>query len=329
MSLLVVDQLKVRFPGKLGFLTAVDGVSLKIDQGEVLGIVGESGSGKSVSMHAVMGLIDPPGEVEARALSYRGHDLLAMTAHGRRAIAGRKIGMIFQNPTASLNPSFSIGFQMAETLRLSGTHSRREATARAAELLSEVGISDPFDRLKAYPHQLSGGMNQRIMIAIAIAANPELLIADEPTTALDVTVQAQIMELLLKLRAERGMTIILITHNIALVAQIADRVAVMYAGQIVEEQPAASLFDTPQHPYTEALLHSLPENARGGRLRPIPGQVPALDARPIGCQFAPRCAYAVDDVCSIAPELRAWGNGMVRCHFPLGETAGQASEAPS
>src|SRR4051794_6067767 len=315
MPLLEIQNLSVEFPTSSGVLRAVDGVSLTLDEGEILGVVGESGSGKSVTMLALMGLVAYPGRVRADRLAFAGRDLLDISDGERRQLTGKDVAMIFQEPTTSLNPCFTIEFQLTETLRLhEGTTARR----RAIELLDQVGIPAPEGRLKAYPHQLSGGMNQRVMIAMAIACNPKLLIADEPTTALDVTIQAQILDLLLSLQRERGMALVLITHNMGVVAETAQRVMVMYAGQIMEERDAASLFEAPQHPYTAALLAALPERSVGDhRLATIPGVVPGLFDRPQGCLFSPRCAYATEHSRRVRPELRAWMGGQIRCHYPL------------
>jgi dipeptide transport system ATP-binding protein len=322
MALLDIQDLSVTFPTPAGPFAAVDGISLSVDEGEVLGIVGESGSGKSVTMLAVMGLVPYPGRVGARRLAFAGRDLLNISARERRHLTGKDVAMIFQEPTTSLNPCFTVGFQIVETLRLHEGMDRKAARRRTIDLLERVGIPAAESRLDAYPHQLSGGMNQRVMIAMAIACNPRILIADEPTTALDVTIQAQILDLLLTLQRERGMALVLITHNIGVVAETADRVAVMYAGQIMEEQPARRLFSAPQHPYTEALLAALPERARDGeRLATIPGVVPGPYDRPRGCLFSPRCAYATAYSRAVRPELRPWQNGQIRCHYPLGDPA--------
>ena len=300
-------------------MRAVDGVSLKLEEGEVLGVVGESGSGKSVTMLALMGLIPFPGRVRADKLTFNGRDLLTISDKERRKLTGKDVAMIFQEPMTSLNPSFTIGFQLTETLRLHEGMDRKAARRRVVELLEQVGIPSPESRLSAYPHQLSGGMNQRVMIAMAIACNPKLLIADEPTTALDVTIQAQILDLLMTLQKERNMGLVMITHNMGVVADTARRVMVMYAGQIMEERSAADLFASPQHPYTAALLAALPERSEGGRLATIPGVVPGLYDRPKGCLFSPRCAYATEHSRSVRPDLRPWAGGHIRCHYPLGD----------
>jgi dipeptide transport system ATP-binding protein len=320
MPLLEIQNLSVEFPTSSGVLRAVDGVSLTLDEGEILGVVGESGSGKSVTMLALMGLVAYPGRVRADRLAFAGRDLLDISDGERRQLTGKDVAMIFQEPTTSLNPCFTIEFQLTETLRLHEGMDGKAARRRAIELLEQVGIPAPEGRLKAYPHQLSGGMNQRVMIAMAIACNPKLLIADEPTTALDVTIQAQILDLLLSLQRERGMALVLITHNMGVVAETAQRVMVMYAGQIMEERDAASLFEAPQHPYTAALLAALPERSVGDhRLATIPGVVPGLFDRPQGCLFSPRCAYATEHSRRVRPELRAWMGGQIRCHYPLGD----------
>lgn len=319
MAALEIDNLTVEFPSAGPPLRAVDGVSLRVEHGEVLGIVGESGSGKSVSMLAMMGLIPYPGRFHADRMTFDGHDLLALPDNERRKLTGKDMAMIFQEPATSLNPSFTVGFQIAETLRIHMKMDRKAAHRRAIELLEQVGIPAPESRLSAYPHQLSGGMNQRVMIAMAIACNPKLLIADEPTTALDVTIQAQILDLLLSLQREYGMALILITHNMSVVAQVAERVMVMYCGQVMEERPAAELFRSPQHPYTAALLAARPESRIGERLATIPGSVPSLLERPKGCLFSPRCAYATPLTDRERPELVPWKDGAVRCHYPLGD----------
>jgi len=318
MALLEIDNLSVRFPSKTAVMHAVDGVSLSLEAGDVLGIVGESGSGKSVTMMALMGLVAYPGQITADRLLFDGHNLLKMSERERRNVTGKDMAMIFQDPTTSLNPCFTVGFQMAETLRLHMGMDKKAARRRSIELLEQVGIPAPESRLGIYPHQLSGGMSQRVMIAMAIACNPKLLIADEPTTALDVTIQAQILDLLRTLQKDRQMALVLITHNMGVVSEMAQRVAVMYAGQIMEERSAQHMFEAPQHPYTDALLAAMPERSDGStRLATIPGMVPGLYDRPNGCLFAPRCGYANQRCQDERPALRDWQSGMVRCHTPL------------
>ena len=326
MPLLEIQDLHVEFVLQGATMHAVEGVSLTLDEGEVLGIVGESGSGKSVSMLALMGLVGFPGVVRAARMSFAGRDLLKLTTRERRALTGRDVAMIFQDPTTSLNPCFTIGFQLCETLRLHLGLDGRAARKRATDLLEQVGIPAAASRLDDFPHQMSGGMNQRVMIAMAIACNPRLLIADEPTTALDVTIQAQILDLLRSLQKERGMALVLITHNMGVVAEMAQRVAVMYAGQVVEQRSAAALFDSPQHPYTAALMAAMPERSDGSaRLANIPGGVPGLHDRPAGCLFAPRCAFATEYSQQVRPALREWQGGLVRCHHPLGDANREAT----
>jgi dipeptide transport system ATP-binding protein len=325
MPLLEIENLSVEFPTAAGTLRAVDRVSLTLDEGEILGVVGESGSGKSVTMLALMGLVAYPGRITADRLVYDGRDMLKMSDRERRRLTGKDIAMIFQEPSTSLNPCFTIGFQIIETLRKHEGMDSKAARRRAIELLEQVGIPAPEGRMKAYPHQLSGGMNQRVMIAMAIACNPRLLIADEPTTALDVTIQAQILDLLMSLQKDRGMALVLITHNMGVVAETAQRIMVMYAGQIMEERSVASLFASPQHPYSAALLAALPERSVGEtRLSTIPGMVPGLHDRPRGCLFSPRCAYATDHSRLVQPDLRDWQDGRIRCHYPLGDPEREA-----
>ena len=313
MALLEIRNLSVEFKTGAGPFRAVDGVSLKIDAGEVLAIVGESGSGKSVAMLAVMGLLPKTATVTADMMAFEGRDLLGMAAADRRKIIGRDITMIFQEPMSSLNPCFTVGFQLSEALRTHTNLDKLARRARVIELLTLVGIPSPERRLRAFPHQLSGGMSQRVMIAMAIACNPKLLIADEPTTALDVTIQAQILDLLTKLQRDTGMGLVLITHSMGVVAETAQRVSVQYAGQKVEEQPVAALFDDPHHPYTAALLAALPERAHEKTLPSIPGVVPGILDRPKGCLFAPRCGF-YDARCEAAPPRAA--NGAL-CFRPL------------
>ncbi len=322
MALLDVEGLTVTFGTGARPFTAVDDVDLVLDAGEVVGCVGESGSGKTVMALAIMGLVDFPGQVRARRMSFGGRDLLALSDRERRAIIGKDIAMIFQDPLASLNPCYTVAFQIEETLRIHGTPGER-ANARARRekallLLQQVEIPDAKARLEAFPHQLSGGMAQRVMIAMAIACNPKLLVADEPSTALDVTVQAQILDLLLRLQSEHRMALLLITHDLAVVAETAQRVIVMYAGQQFETGPVPAIFATPRNPYTQALLAALPEhNIDQPRLRAIPGVVPGQHDRPNGCLLSPRCQYAVDRCRSGQPLLHGPAGRQSRCFFPL------------
>jgi len=318
VSLLEVAHLSVEFGAADAVLQAVDDVSFSVAPGEVLGIVGESGSGKSVTALAVLGLIDAPGRVRAERLAFDGRELPSMPARERRSLLGGDIAMIFQDPMTSLNPSFSVAFQLMETIGLHEGGSRRARRARALELLQAVEIPDAERRLDAFPHQLSGGMSQRVMLAMAIACNPRLLIADEPTTALDVTIQAQMLALLLKLQRERGMALVLITHDLGVVAEVAERVIVMYAGQVVEEAAVPRIFEAPHHPYTEALLAALPErNVGRRRLQSLGGVVPGAFDRPGGCLLSPRCPYVQARCRSERPALFELDTGRARCFFPL------------
>jgi dipeptide transport system ATP-binding protein len=319
MALVEIRNLNVTFKTARGLLHAVENLDLSLEEGELLGIVGESGSGKSVTMLALMALIPWPGKVTADRLTFDGKDILTLSAAQRRRIIGKDIAMIFQEPMTSLNPCFTVGFQIMETLRAHEGGSRAERRRRTIELLDQVGIPEPATRLDAFPHQLSGGMSQRVMIAMAISCNPRLLIADEPTTALDVTIQAQILDLLLQLQRDRGMALALITHDMGVVAETAERIVVMYAGEAVEVQPAAKLFEQPHHPYTAALLEALPERSVGHRrLSTIPGVVPGVEDRPAGCLFNPRCSYADDNCRRIRPEITLEAPlEEVRCLKPL------------
>ena len=294
-----------------GVVHAVDGVSYTVDAGETVAIVGESGSGKSVTALSVLRLIpDPPGRITAGSVTFAGRDLLSLSEPEMREIRGSEIGMVFQEPMTSLNPVLTIGRQITETLEQHRGLNRAEAVKRAEALLVQVGIAEPARRLKQYPHQLSGGMRQRVMIAIALACDPKLIIADEPTTALDVTIQAQILELMKALTRDRGIALIIITHNLGVVARYADRVNVMYAGRIVESGPAAEIYHDPRHPYTVALLRSVPrlDRPRQARLDPVEGQPPDLTRLDAGCAFRPRCRLA-DEGCAVArPPLTAIGN---------------------
>ena len=318
MALLDVKELSVHFGDKNAPFKAVDRISYQVEQGEVLGIVGESGSGKSVSSLAIMGLIDFPGRVFAEELTFENQDLLKLNDKAKRQLIGADVAIIFQDPMTSLNPAYTIGFQIMEALQAHEGGSRKTRRERALALLRLVGIPDPESRIDAYPHQLSGGMSQRVMIAMAIACKPKLLIADEPTTALDVTIQAQIMDLLLDLQKKECMSLILITHDLALVAEAAHRIIVMYAGQVVEEGRAEEIFREPKHPYTQALLHSLPEFAEGkSRLASLPGVVPGRYDRPTGCLLNPRCPYATEHCRRVEPKQHRIGMRKVKCHTPL------------
>jgi dipeptide transport system ATP-binding protein len=317
MPLLNIENLTVEFKTSSGMFRAVDGVSLSVSEGEVLAIVGESGSGKSVSMLAVMGLLPWTANITADSMSFDGRDLLAISPDDRRSITGKDMAMIFQEPMSSLNPCFTVGYQLIEALRTHLSLDKAEARKRAIALLDEVGIPAPEQRLSAYPHQLSGGMSQRVMIAMALSCRPKLLIADEPTTALDVTIQAQILDLLLRLQKENGMGLVLITHSMGVVAETAERVSVQYAGQKVEEQAVKNLFAGPRHPYTAALLAALPERATERKLPSIPGVVPGQFDRPRGCLFSPRCSIATD-LCRTTPPPMQQG---ALCHYPLNRSA--------
>jgi dipeptide transport system ATP-binding protein len=317
MSLLEISNLSVEFETRGGMFRAVDSVSLSVDAREIVAIVGESGSGKSVAMLAVMGLLPPTAHVTADRLKFDGADLLTISPQQRRKLVGKQMAMIFQEPMTSLNPCFTVGFQIGETLSTHLGLGRSQRKARTIELLDQVGIPEPAKRLNAFPHQLSGGMSQRVMIAMAIACNPKLLIADEPTTALDVTIQAQILDLLTRLGRETGMGLVLITHDMGVVAETSERVIVQYAGQQVEEATTLDLFDDPHHPYTSALLAALPERATEERLPSIPGMVPGQWDRPKGCLFAPRCAHAFDLCRTTKPKKASPELGYALCHTPL------------
>jgi len=317
--LLQVDDLHVEFRTRDGVANAVNGASFWLRPGETLALLGESGCGKSVTAQAIMGILDtPPGYVTGGRVLYRGVDLLQLAERDRRKVRANRIAMIFQDALSALNPVYSVGFQVGELFRKHRGMSRRDAKRRSIELLDQVRIPGARSRINDYPHQFSGGMRQRVMIAMALALDPEVLIADEPTTALDVTVQAQIMGLLAELQHERNMGLILITHDMGVVADVADRIAVMYAGQIVEEAPVYDIYGRPAHPYTKALLESIPRLDRKGQgLRVIGGLPPALTDIPRGCAFHPRCGYA-RDVCRQDPPppvYRIGDHRIARCHF--------------
>ncbi|WP_028537288.1 ABC transporter ATP-binding protein [Paludibacterium yongneupense] len=318
MSLLEISNLSVQFGSEARPFNAVEGLDLSVDQGEVVGIVGESGSGKSVTMMAMMGLLEGQGRIVADQLRFDGKDLLKISARDRRKIIGKDISMIFQDPMTALNPSYTVGYQIMEVLKEHQGLRGAALKQRALELMEMVEIPAAAQRLSSYPHQLSGGMSQRVAIAMAIACKPKLLIADEPTTALDVTIQAQIMELLVSLQKSQNMALILITHDLAVVAEVAQRLAVMYAGQVAELGAVPDIFRRPFHPYTEALLSSIPEHSKGARrLNTLPGIVPGHYDRPVGCLLSPRCPY-VQERCRLErPALTVDGASGVRCHFPL------------
>jgi len=317
--LLEVNNLRTHFPTRSGLVRAVDGVSFYLDRGELLGLVGESGCGKSMTALSVMRLIASPGKIVEGEILFDGQDLLKLSDVEMRQMRGDDIAMIFQDPMTSLNPVFTVGEQIAEALRLHRKLSRNDAKRAAIEAMREVAIPDPARRVDDYPHQLSGGMRQRVMIAMALACNPKLLIADEPTTALDVTIQAQILELLDELRKQRELGVLLITHDLGVVAEVADRVAVMYTGRIVEESPVDELFARPKHPYTEGLLRSVPKLtsehvARKERLETIEGTVPRPTDLPQGCHFAPRCSHRMPRCTEGDIQLYQLENGVqVRC----------------
>ena len=321
MALLEIDQLQTHFRTPDGVNRAVDGVSFKIEAGQTLAVVGESGCGKSVTAMSILRLIpEPPGKI-AGAIRFEGRNLLDCTPDEMRAIRGNEISMIFQEPMTSLNPVLTIGQQIGETLRLHQNLSKVEAMARAVDMLALVGIPEPARRVQEYPHQLSGGMRQRVMIAIALACSPKLLIADEPTTALDVTIQAQILDLMRDLKTRVGAAIMLITHDLGVVAEVADQVVVMYAGRKVEEAPVRDLFRNPRHPYTQGLLGAVPKlgsSIHGGsaRLAEIPGLVPSLKNKIQGCVFAGRCPIVTDLCRQVAPGLEEKARGHVAaCHY--------------
>ncbi len=331
--LLDVRDLSVSFRTEDGVVHAVDNLSFAIASGDVLGIVGESGSGKTVSMMAVMRLIRDPNAIIEGQVLYRGRDLMQISQKEMREVRGSEIAMIFQDPMTALTPVYTVGWQIAEQLQAHQTLTKRQARARTVELLAEVGISNPGRRIDEYPHQFSGGMRQRVMIAMALSCNPSLLIADEPTTALDVTIQAQILELMKQLRRDHGSSILLITHDMGVVSDLAERIIVMYAGGVVEEGPKSAVFRDPQHPYTWGLLGSIPRvgRPRVKRLAAIPGSPPSLLAPPAGCRFEPRCPYRFAR-CAIRPELeeRVAPDRRDACHLdPAARARAAASERMS
>jgi peptide/nickel transport system ATP-binding protein len=321
---LTVEHLTTGFDTASRFVAAVIDVSFDLQKGETLCLVGESGSGKSLTAFSIMGLIEKPGRIETGRIVYKGRDLRQLSEREMQRVRGAEIALVFQEPMTALNPVFTIGSQIEETLIVHGRATRKTARARAIELLEAVQVPDPSRRIRDYPHQLSGGLRQRALIAISLACDPEVLIADEPTTALDVTIQAQILELLRDLQKRLGLSLLLITHDLGVVAEMAERVAVMYAGRIVEEAPVAALFADPKHPYTRGLLASIPGGAPGTKLAAIPGTVPTPGSLPPGCCFTPRCPSRFDP-CPVAhPGITDFGGGRtVKCylHGPAVEPA--------
>lgn len=326
--LLSVRDLSTDFPLKKGVVHAVEGVSFQVDEGEILAIVGESGSGKSVTSLSVMGLLAEPGHVASGEIEFQGRDLVGLSERAYRQLRGNDMAMIFQEPMTSLNPVYRVGNQIVEAIRTHEKVSKKEARERAIDLLRKVGIPSPEARIDDYPHQMSGGMRQRVMIAMALACNPKLLIADEPTTALDVTIQAQILDLLRRLRDETGMAVLLITHDLGVVSETADRVVVMYCGQVVEEAEVRTLFDHPMHPYTLGLLKSIPrlEDDDSKRLYMIKGMVPNPLEMPPGCHFSDRCDSCMDICRQKMPDIVDVGGHKVRC-FLYESADGQAKSA--
>ena len=324
--MLELDHLTTVFDLPSGPAPAVDDVSFEVRAGETLGLVGESGSGKSVTALSIMRLVQPPGRISKGSIRFKGRDLLTLSEPDMRAIRGAEISLIFQEPMTALNPVFTIGDQVAETLLVHGRATRRDAMSRVVELLEAVRIPDAAARAKDYPHQLSGGMRQRVLIAMAIACKPSVVIADEPTTALDVTIQAEILDLLREMRSAFNLSLLLITHDLGVIAETADRVAVMYAGRIVEHGPVRAVLRDPQHPYTRGLLASMPGVVRGGRLRAIEGSVPMLGSFPAGCAFHPRCPDRFEPCDSSAPPEYAVGpvHG-ARCYLHDSTLAGRSS----
>jgi peptide/nickel transport system ATP-binding protein len=317
--LLQVTDLATQFATRAGLVKAVDGVSFDLSAGEIVGLVGESGSGKTVTGFSIIGLIDPPGRIVGGSIKFEGRELVGLPGDELRALRGKRIAMVFQDPSATLNPVLTIETQMRLALEAHERVGAAAARARAADLLARVGIPDPLRRLQTYPHQLSGGMRQRVAIAVALLNRPSLIICDEPTTALDVSIQAQILAQMKSLAAEFGTALIWISHDLATVSTLASRILVMYAGRLVEQGPTTEVLRHPQHPYSRGLLDSLPSIAAPGEdLRQIPGTTPSLADLPPGCAFAPRCASA-DDACRTAPALRHAGGRALRCHHPLGD----------
>lgn len=315
-ALLAVRDLSVTFTTRRGVLTAVDGVSFDLARGEILGVVGESGAGKSITGMAIVGLLEPPARIAGGSIHLGGERIDDLDEEALRRVRGRKIGVIFQDPLTSLDPLYTVGQQLGETIRVHTRCSAGEARARAIDLLRRVGIPAPERRIDQYPHHFSGGMRQRVVIALALCADPSLVIADEPTTALDVSVQAQIIDLLRQLARERSTSIILVTHDMGVIAETSDRVAVMYAGRIVEIGPTAEVLRHPRHPYTQGLMRAIPRVGQSsGRLVQIEGAMPRLSDIPAGCAFAPRCPLAVERCRGEKPPLRSFDGGMAACHL--------------
>jgi peptide/nickel transport system ATP-binding protein len=322
VALLEIRDLQVGFPTRAGEVRAVDGISLSLDVGRTLGVVGESGCGKTMTALSVLRLVPPPGRILGK-ITFDGRDLSSLSEREMQGVRGNDIAMIFQEPMSSLNPVFTVGNQIAEAIRLHQRVGRRAAREKTIEMLRLVEIAEPERRVDEYPHQLSGGMRQRVMIAMALSCNPRLLIADEPTTALDVTVQAQILDLIRGLRDRLGMALLLITHDLGIVAERADEVAIMYAGRVVERAAVGTIFRQPLHPYTRGLLRSVPKpgEGRARRLEAIPGVVPDLFNLPTGCRFRDRCAIAIDSCATIDPPLTEHGKGQLAACIRAGESA--------
>ncbi|WKL21738.1 ABC transporter ATP-binding protein [Agrobacterium tumefaciens] len=321
-SVIDVRNLKVEFPGRRGTVTALSDISLSIRPGEILGVVGESGAGKSMTGLAIQGLLEKPGRIADGEIWLGSRRIDKLDDRAMESIRGREIGAIFQDPLTSLNPLFTVGAQLVETIRQHLPLSKKDAQARAVQLLRDVGIPSPADRIDHYPHQFSGGMRQRVVIALALAASPKLIIADEPTTALDVSIQAQIISLLRRLCKEKQTAVMLVTHDMGVIAEAADRVAVLYAGRLIEVGPVEQVLHAPKHPYTQGLMASIPSlGARVERLNQIDGAMPRLDAIPPGCAFNPRCGFSGPRCLRERPELEAAGDGASACWMNAGGTA--------
>ncbi|TQN57341.1 ABC transporter ATP-binding protein [Agrobacterium tumefaciens] len=321
-SVIDVRNLKVEFPGRRGTVTALSDISLSIRPGEILGVVGESGAGKSMTGLAIQGLLEKPGRIADGEIWLGSRRIDKLDDRAMESIRGREIGAIFQDPLTSLNPLFTVGAQLVETIRQHLPLSKKDAQARAVQLLRDVGIPSPADRIDHYPHQFSGGMRQRVVIALALAASPKLIIADEPTTALDVSIQAQIISLLRRLCKEKQTAVMLVTHDMGVIAEAADRVAVLYAGRLIELGPVEQVLHAPKHPYTQGLMASIPSlGARVERLNQIDGAMPRLDAIPPGCAFNPRCGFSGPRCLRERPELEAAGDGASACWMNAGGTA--------